>query len=146
MKLIYIAGPYRAPTTWGIAQNIHRAREAGAIVAASGAYPVIPHSNTAHMDGVADDALWLAGTLELMRRCDGVVMAKGFMSSSGAVAEHNEAVARRMPIYSGGEQTTSYVPVEVVCGWSPWGFDSDDRNHRDALRDWLRLDVIGRRE
>jgi hypothetical protein len=61
MKLVYIAGPYRAPTTWDVDQNIHRAREIGAIVAGLGAYPIIPHSNTAHMDGAADDVLWLAG-------------------------------------------------------------------------------------
>jgi hypothetical protein len=138
VKLIYIAGPYRAPTTWGIAQNIHRAREAGAVVASMGAYPMIPHSNTAHMDGVADDALWLEGTMEVMRRCDGVVMIKGFLSSRGAVDEHNEAVARRMPIYAGGEPRGSYVPVEVVRGWSPWGFDVEDKYDRDALREWLR--------
>jgi hypothetical protein len=133
VKLIYIAGPYRATTTWGIAQNIHRAREVGALVASMGAYPVIPHSNTAHMDGVADDALWLAGTLEVMRRCDGVVMIKGFLSSRGAVDEHNEAILRGIPVYP-----ESFGRAEVVRGWSPWGFDVEDKYDRDALREWLR--------
>jgi hypothetical protein len=108
MKLVYIAGPYRAPTTWGVAQTIHRAREIGAIVAGLGAYPVIPHSNTAHMDGAADDALWLAGTLELMRRCDGVVMCPGWTSSSGARAEHDEAIRLGFPVH--------VYDLERICG------------------------------
>ena len=99
MKLIYVAGPYRAPTTWGIAQNIHHARAVGAVIAELGAYPVIPHSNTAHMDGVADDALWLAGTLELMRRCDGVVMFGLWKKSNGATAERREAMERGIPVH-----------------------------------------------
>jgi hypothetical protein len=99
MKLVYIAGPYRAPTTWGIAQNIHAAKEAGAIVASLGAYPVIPHSNTAHMDGIASDDLWLAGTLELMRRCDAVVMVHGWQRSTGSKAEHAEAIRLGLPIH-----------------------------------------------
>jgi hypothetical protein len=98
VKLIYIAGPYRSKTTWGIAQNIHRARQVGAAVACLGAYPVIPHSNTAHMDGVADDSLWLAGTLELMRRCDGVVMVDGWRDSVGATTERTEAFKQSIPV------------------------------------------------
>ena len=132
MKLIYIAGPYRAQTTWGIAQNIHRAREAGALVASFGAYPVIPHSNTAHMDGVADDALWLGGTLELMRRCDGVVFCRGWMSSSGSVAEHNEAKRLNIATWNGFNE-----PVTVQRGQSPWGLDLLDKFERESLREWI---------
>ena len=42
--LIYVAGPYRAPTAWGIEQNIHAARAMGVQIAKHGAYPVIPHA------------------------------------------------------------------------------------------------------
>ena len=132
MKLIYIAGPYRAPTTWGIAQNIHHAKECGAIVASLGAYPVIPHANTAHMDGVADDALWLAGTLELMRRCDGVVMVGQWMLSTGAIAEHNEAKAIRLPIFNG-----LTFGVARKGGPEVGGFNLNDVFERDGLRAWI---------
>jgi nucleoside 2-deoxyribosyltransferase len=91
MKLVYVAGPYRAPTGWGIEGNIQRARELGAMVAQAGAYPVIPHSNTSHMDGLAPDALWLDGTLELMRRCDAVIFTLDWERSTGARAERAEA-------------------------------------------------------
>lgn len=99
MKLVYVAGPYRAPTRWGVDQNIQRARALGAEVAAAGMYPVIPHSNTAHMDGVATDELWLMGTLELMRRCDAVIFTPDWTLSSGAVDERNEALRLNLPCF-----------------------------------------------
>ena len=96
--LIYIAGPYRAPTTWEIHQNIHNARAWGAVVAKHGAYPIIPHSNTAHMDGAADDKLWLAGTLELMRRCDAAIFINGWQNSKGSLIEHKTAKELHIPV------------------------------------------------
>lgn len=99
MKLVYVAGPYRAPTAWGIEQNIQRARVMGALVAAAGCYPVIPHSNTSHMDGLAPDELWLEGTLELMRRCDAVVFTFDWPDSSGARAERAEARRIGLPCF-----------------------------------------------
>lgn len=96
--LIYVAGPYRAPTTWEINVNIHNARLWGAVVAKLGAYPVIPHSNTAHMDGVADDKLWLAGTLALLRRCDAAVFIQGWKDSQGSIVEHQTAKDLGIPV------------------------------------------------
>lgn len=101
MKLIYIAGPYRAPSDYEVHQNIERARSYGATVAGTGlAYPVIPHSNTAHFGGLngTTDELWLEGTLELMRRCDGVVLTPGWTGSSGSRAEKAEADALGIPV------------------------------------------------
>lgn len=95
--LIYVAGPYRAATTWQIDRNITNARVWGAKLAGWGAYPVIPHSNTAHMDGAADDALWLAGTMELLRRCDGAIFIEGWKESRGSCAEWDEATRLNLP-------------------------------------------------
>ena len=97
--LIYIAGPYRAPTAWGRERNIHEARRFGVMVARAGGYPVIPHSNTAHFDGEAPDELWLAGTLELMRRCDAVLLMPRWNDSSGARIERAEAARLHIPIF-----------------------------------------------
>jgi len=98
MRLVYCAGPYRAKTGWEIDQNISRARQWGALVAAAGAYPVIPHSNTAHFDGIAEDKFWLDSTLELMRRCDAVLMMDGWTESSGSRAEKALAEKLKMPV------------------------------------------------
>jgi hypothetical protein len=97
--LVYVAGPYRAPTAWGVERNIQRARDLGALVAQAGAYPVIPHSNTSHFDGLAPDALWLDGTIELLRRCDAVIVVDCWEQSSGTRAELAEANDRRLPVF-----------------------------------------------
>lgn len=108
MKLVYIAGPYRAATGWGIELNIQRARAFGAVVVMAGAYPVIPHSNTSHFDGLAPDEFWLDGTMELLRRCDAAVFVTGWQDSSGARAEHSEALRLGLPCF---ERT------EELCRW-----------------------------
>lgn len=99
LRLIYVAGPYRAKTVWGVEQNIHRARAIGAQLCSLGAYAVIPHSNTAHFDGLAPDEFWLEATLELMRRCDAVMMVPGWGDSSGARAEREEALRLLLPVF-----------------------------------------------
>lgn len=97
MNLIYVAGPYRGPSTWKIDQNINTAREWGMIVALSGAYPVIPHSNTAHFDGTLDDKFWLDGTLKLLSRCDGAIFIPGWIKSSGSRGEWSLAEKLNLP-------------------------------------------------
>lgn len=99
MKLVYVAGPYRGSTGWGIDCNIQAARRIGAEVARVGGMPVVPHANTAHYDGIQDDAFWLAGTLEILRRCDAVVLCDGWRRSSGTRGEFDEAKRLGMPIY-----------------------------------------------
>lgn len=100
MRLVYIAGPYRAATAWGVECNIQAARKVGADVVLLGAYAVIPHSNTAHFDGLASDEFWLEGTLELMRRCDAVLMVPGWEASTGARGERAEAERLGPPVFT----------------------------------------------
>jgi hypothetical protein len=72
-------------------ENIRKA-EAVAIKYWKLGYAVIcPHLNTALLDGVAPDEVWLKGDLEMLGRCDIVVMMKGWDCSKGATSEHNYA-------------------------------------------------------
>lgn len=98
-KLIYIAGPYRAADSWEVAENIHRAERAAREVARLGAMPVTPHSITAKMSGVESDELWLEGTLELMRRCDAVLVLPNYENSAGTIAEIWEAERLQKPVF-----------------------------------------------
>lgn len=100
--LLYVAGRYRAPDRAGIARNIAAARQVGLAAARLGWYPVIPHSNTSHLDHYApelSDEFWLRGTLELMTRCDALVLVPGWEISEGAQAEIRRADELRIPIY-----------------------------------------------
>jgi hypothetical protein len=99
VKLIYLAGPYRGDNAWEIAENIHRAERLALEVWRLGAACLCPHANTAHFQGAADDHVWLDGDLEMLARCDAVLMTPDWERSSGARAEHAAAVARNQPIF-----------------------------------------------
>ncbi len=94
MKVAYIAGPYRAATPWKIARNIRAASEVALKWSKLGYSVICPHANTGHMDGELPDSFWLEATLELLRRCDLVVMMENWEESTGARGEHDEAIRR----------------------------------------------------
>lgn len=100
MFFAYIAGPYRAEHTYQIDRNIRKAKEVGEELALLGFFPIIPHVNTAHMDGIQDDAFWLAGALKLMDRvADLVVLIPGWELSAGTKMEFNLAMQKGIPIF-----------------------------------------------
>ena len=84
MKIIFVSGPYRG----NIAENIQKAKEASIQLWQDGYAVITPHLNTAHFDGYCPDEVWLAGDLEILRRCDVIFMLPGWEQSEGAMAEH----------------------------------------------------------
>ena len=100
MIVVYIAGPYRARTAWLVQQNI----EAAALLAAwcwqMGFVALCPHTNAAHMEGCAPEETSLEGTLELMRRCDAVLLHPDWHSSAGARGEKLEAERLGIPVFA----------------------------------------------
>jgi len=99
MKVIYIAGPFRAANAWLVAENVHRAEQAAHEVVKLGAMPLTPHSIGARMDGTATAQFWISGTLELMRRCDAVLVLPGYGNSEGTKGEIAEAERMKLPIF-----------------------------------------------
>jgi len=92
MRLAYIAMPYRAATTWEIHQNIEAARRLAMKYWRTRMLAVIcPHSNTAHFDCQMEDSVFLVGDLEMLKRCDVVVMGPRWKRSPGAIIEHDTA-------------------------------------------------------
>lgn len=102
MKVVYIAGPFRAPTRWEVVGNIRRAEEVALQVASLGAMPLCPHTNTANFDGALTDGFLLEGTLELMRRCDAVILVSGWRASAGTKGEIAEARRLQLPVFYDG--------------------------------------------
>lgn len=100
MKIIYVAGPFRAPTAWDIEQNVRRAEAAALDVARIGAMPLCPHTNTRFFHGQLTDGFWLRGTLELLRRCDALYLYDPATEilSAGTRVEVEEALARKIPV------------------------------------------------
>lgn len=100
MKLVYIAGPYRGPNSWAIEQNIRRAEDVAAQVWRAGLAALCPHANARHMlEGNVTDEHALAGTMEMMRRCDAVVLIPGWGTSAGTRMEREEAMRRGILVF-----------------------------------------------
>ena len=93
MKIAYIAGPYRSYkkdggfNVDGIFENILEARRVAKKYWHLGYACVTPHLNTMLMDDDHPDTHWLEGDLEILKRCDVIVMMKDYGYSKGAVAE-----------------------------------------------------------
>lgn len=92
MKLIYIAGPYRAATVHGIKQNIRNAEIRAEAVVKFGNYPVSPHLCTAFMDGLAPDEQLLEGGMKMLEMCSEVWLCAGWERSSGTRKEIARAI------------------------------------------------------
>ena len=118
MRLVYIAGPYRAPSPWQVEQNIRAAEDLAVKVHAAGMFAVCPHANSRHMEGVADDAHFLVGTLEMMRRCDAVILTRNWRTSSGALAEVAEATRIGIPVF--GRAQTEHNDGGALDGLINW--------------------------
>jgi hypothetical protein len=99
MKLVYVAGPYRAKTAWQRELNIREAEELGFRIAVIGFVPVIPHTMYRHFDGELTDEFWLGGTLALMERCDAVVLTGRWQESTGAKGERARALELELPVF-----------------------------------------------
>ena len=85
-----------------------------------GAAALCPHTNTRFFQNAAPDEVWLDGDLELLARCDAVLMTEDWERSSGARAEHEHATKRQMPVfYTLGAVKAwleSSAPPCLVCG------------------------------
>ena len=87
IKLAFISGPYRAETPLGIVENIRRAEAVSKKYWTLGYAVICPHMNTALFDGLLPDDAWLMGDLEMLVRCDVIVMMQGWEQSVGATEE-----------------------------------------------------------
>ena len=98
MKVVYLAGPYRAESEFGVHRNIHDAELIAIEVWRMGAACICPHKNTAYFGGSLPDSTWLEGDLELVRRSDAVLLLADWESSSGARAEKSLAGQLGIPV------------------------------------------------
>lgn len=106
MKLIYVAGPFRSinpngkSNSWGVQSNIMRAMAA-----------LCPHANTMFFqdaDGCADE-VWLEGDLEMLKRCDAVLMTPDWAKSSGARKEAAYAMELGIPVLYSIEEVKQWL-------------------------------------
>lgn len=104
MKIAYIAGPYRGKSEHEIVNNIRAAELVAQKYWQKGYAVICPHKNTALFGGLCPDETWLAGDIEIMKRCDVVVMMENYKQSSGAKEELAVAQSLEMEIIFEGER------------------------------------------
>ena len=98
MKLVFISGKYRADSIYGTVQNIRRAESVALKYWMKGCAVICPHKNSSQLDGACADHVWLDGCLEMLGRCDAIVMMERWRESEGAVAEHEYAMRRGIEV------------------------------------------------
>ena len=110
MKLVYIAGKYSAPSFHETHLNIWAAREYAMKVWELGAAAICPHLNTYHFE--ADTKLtqqnFYDGDLEILRRCDAILLIPGWGESKGARMECRFALRHDIPVFH---------DIESLKGW-----------------------------
>lgn len=99
MRLVYVAGKYRDSGEWAVWQNIQRASEVALALWQMGYAVICPHRNTMMFGGAAPDDVWLKGDLEMLSRCDLLVLVPGWEKSSGTKAEIEKARELGIPVY-----------------------------------------------
>jgi nucleoside 2-deoxyribosyltransferase len=97
MKVIYISGPFTNPDPiHGIERNINAASEYAAKCWAAGWSVICPHKNNKDFQHLSlPYELWIEGDIELLRRCDAILMLPNWEESAGAVNEHNYAIKQK---------------------------------------------------
>ena len=98
MKIAYIAGPYRAKTKLGIICNILKVRKVAMELWRMGYTVVCPHLNSALMDGIVPDEVFLRRGVEILKRCDLLVLLPDWEKSKGAMIEREKACGM-MPVF-----------------------------------------------
>jgi hypothetical protein len=113
-KLVYLAGPYRPYTdeygqAHSIAENVRHAAQLGVAIWKRGYVAVIPHTMTylnpqeqgrrgdGGIAGVSPET-FLAGEMELLSRCDMLVLMPTWRVSKGAAAEREHALKLGIPV------------------------------------------------
>jgi nucleoside 2-deoxyribosyltransferase len=108
MKMIYVAGPYRADSKPEMMFNVTRAWAYARLLWAAGHAVICPHANTFEMQGVGVSVeTILEGDFEMVRRSDEIHVLPGWEGSAGTKAEIAVARAHGIPVI--------YVPtVDLV--------------------------------
>lgn len=94
----YLAGPYRGKNWLERQINIAYARAVAKQLWSEGKTVICPHMNSANFDKCATDKQFLDGYLEILSKCDEVLLLPGWNQSEGTKAEIRKAVELKIPV------------------------------------------------
>lgn len=97
--VIFVAGPIRADSAWDREQNIRRAEALALEVWRRGAAAICVHAAGRFYDETeARTNGWIELDHELVRRCDALIVAKGWQFSTGTQVEMELALTLGLPV------------------------------------------------
>lgn len=96
--LVYVAGPYTPTNGKTIEQNIDNAADLAYRVWEAGMTAICPHKNTQGFDDLGADRFHM-GDLDILERCDAVIMVDGWEKSFGAKMERIIALRNGIPVF-----------------------------------------------
>jgi nucleoside 2-deoxyribosyltransferase len=102
LPLIYISGPFSHPDpVHGTQENILKASRVTLECCRAGWATFCPHKNTAGFQHVQDVPyqFWMDMDLEILSRCDAVLLIEGWANSPGASREFKFAQAHGIPFF-----------------------------------------------
>jgi hypothetical protein len=91
MKVVYISGPYSNKDIGKQRLNITKALVVAEKYWKLGYAVICPHTNSAWMDEVVPYEQFMEGDLEILKRCDIIVMMEQWNKSKGASKEREFA-------------------------------------------------------
>jgi len=114
MIVVYIAGPYTTDTKEQTALNIKIAREMSEEVWAAGFAAICPHLNTANFDTSTKIPYrrFLRGYVEILTKCDCVLVLPGWLESEGTNIEIKIARENNIPIIHSVNSLTTIFGVQ----------------------------------
>lgn len=108
-----VAGPYRLYPGRTSEQNIRQARDIAIDLWNAGHTAICPHLNTSNFenDTRLPDEAFLAGDLEILARCDAVVLTPDWEMSQGARGEVERANQLAIPCYVYSDKPQLRPPI-----------------------------------
>jgi hypothetical protein len=109
MKLVYVAGPFRAATPWRVECNIRRAEAMALELCKIGVVGICPHTMWRHFSGELHDSFWLSAGLRLLERCDAVAVFGRWQESTGTIEEMRRAEELGIPVFFGAAAVSEWI-------------------------------------
>ncbi len=116
MKIAYIAGSYTGKTTYEVRNNIRRAEKVQEWAWNNNYAAICPHTNTAFLDGMCDNQVWLTGYLNILQVCELMILVPNWEDSSGTKNEIELAKKIGIPVYEWWEDGEGNAGLEEYKG------------------------------
>lgn len=100
MEVVYLIGPYRHIDDWERLRNIDAAAMTARKLWKMGYACICPHNNTRFFSGSdIPESLFLDGNINILKRCNAVIVMDGYKTSSGSQKEIQAAKENNITIY-----------------------------------------------